>query len=244
MLLEADLARFEDAPNACWVQDIHIARIVWANAAAAKALHAESVEELLAREVKPLSKAADTRLWTYLGRVSAGRTVETQWTVFPKGKSVTFIARVQAFRTREDRIALFFDARIISDSVCAEGLRMLEASRHSMAHFSLYALDGRILERNAAFLRDFGDMGDGGSDVFLRLFEDPAEGQRVREEVLRHGEHRGRARLMSPRGARWHLLCSRSPSMIRWMVSASSMWSPSTFTIRSRRSCAPSRPNG
>ncbi|MDX2220298.1 MAG: EAL domain-containing protein [Burkholderiales bacterium] len=210
MLLEADLSRFADVRNPCWVQDIHVSRVIWANASAVAALRAENAQELYDREVKPLSRAAHTRLWTYLGRVSAGKEVVTQWTSFPKGQPVTFLARVSAFRTREDRIALFFDAQIIDDAVCAEGLRMLEASRHSMAQFSLYRLDGSILERNAAYLREFGEPPDTDADCFLRLFADAREGDRIRNEVITAGEYRGRARLACPRGARWHLLLALS----------------------------------
>jgi diguanylate cyclase (GGDEF)-like protein/PAS domain S-box-containing protein len=212
MLLEADLSRFAHAGNPCWVQDIHVSRVRWANARAVEALRASSAQELYDREVKPLSRAADTRLWTYLGRVSAGQEVVTQWTSYPKGHPVTFIAKVSAFRTAEDRIALFFDARIIDDAVCAEGLRMLEASRHSMALFSLYRLDGTVLERNAAYLREFGEPADAhaGTDSFLRLFTDTREGERIRNEVITAGEYRGRARLACPRGARWHLLLALS----------------------------------
>lgn len=210
MLLEADLSRYADAPNPCWVQDIHVSRVIWANASAVAALRADNAEELYGREVKPLSRAAHTRLWTYLGRVSAGHEVVTQWTSYPKGHPVTFMATVRAFRTREDRIALFFDARIIDDAVCPEGLRMLEASRHSMAQFSLYRLDGSILERNAAYLREFGEPADASADCFLRLFVDPREGDRIRNEVITAGEYRGRARLASPGGARWHLLLALS----------------------------------
>ncbi len=210
MLLEADLSRFADASNPCWVQDIHLSRVIWANASAVKALRADSEDELKEREVKPQSRAAHTRLWTYLGRVSAGQEVVTQWTTYPKGYPVTFMARVSAFRTREDRIALFFDARIIDDAVCAEGLRMLEASRHSISLFSMYRLDGAILERNASFLREFGEPGDPAADCFLRLFVDQQEADRIRNEVITAGEYRGRARLTSPRGTRWHLLLAVS----------------------------------
>lgn len=209
-LTEADLPRYAESSHPCWVQDIHISRVTWANDAAVKVLRADSPEDLYAREVKPLSKAAHTRLWTYLGRVSAGQSVDTQWTTFPAGHPVTFMAKVRAYRTREDRIALFFEARVIDDAVCAEGLRMLEASRHSMAYFSLYRLSGAILERNASYLREFGEPADINADCFLRLFADAREAERIRNEVVTAGEYRGRVRLTSPRGTRWHFVLALS----------------------------------
>lgn len=210
ILTEADLSRYEGLPDPCWVQDIHISRVIWANEAAVRVLRAESREALYAREVKPLSKAAHTRLWTYLGRVSAGRVVETQWTTFPLGHPVTLSARVHGFRTAEDRVALFFEARVIDQAVCAEGLRMLEGSRHSMAIYSLYTLSGTVLESNASYLREFGERQDSAGDQFLRLFADEREADRIRNEIITAGEYRGRSRLATPRGPRWHLILGLS----------------------------------
>lgn len=206
ILTQADLSRYEDSPNACWVQDIHRSRIVWANQAALSILHAASREELYTREVKPLSKASHTRLWTYLGRVSGGREVTTQWTSFPRGRPVTFRATVQAYHIADGHLALFFDARDIGDSLCPESLRMLEASRHSMASYCLYTVAGRLLERNAAFLREFGEDGGKATDHFIELFADRAEGERIRSAVVSAGEFRGRVQLLARGDLRWHLL--------------------------------------
>ncbi|MBL8515787.1 MAG: EAL domain-containing protein [Betaproteobacteria bacterium] len=210
ILTDADLSRYADSADACWVQDIHISRVVWANDTAVRVLRADSRETLYAREVKPLSKAAHTRLWTYLGRVSAGQEIETQWTTFSHGQPVTLMAKVRAFRTGQDRLALFFEARPIGDSMCAEGLRMLEASRHSMAFYSLYSLAGAVLENNASCLREFGDRSGTAGDHFLRLFADARDGERIRNEVITAGEFRGRALINAPRGKRWHLLLALS----------------------------------
>lgn len=210
MLTEQDLSRYADSPRACWVQDVHVSRVIWANDSALQVLHAASREELYARDVKPLSKAAHTRLWFYLGRVSAGHEVVTQWTTFPLGRPVTLLANVHGFRTKEDRIALFFDTRVVDDAMCPEALRMLQASRHSIAFFSLYSLSGASLECNASYLREFGEPADSATDCFIRLFAEPAEGERIRNEVITAGEYQGRARLVSPRGARWHHLLALS----------------------------------
>jgi diguanylate cyclase (GGDEF)-like protein/PAS domain S-box-containing protein len=210
ILTRADLGRYEASQNACWVQDIHRSRVVWANKAALTVLNAASHEELYAREVKPLSKAAHTRLWTYLGRVSGGKELTTQWTSFPTGKPVTFLAKVHAFHIEDGHLALFFDARDIRDSVCPEGLRMLEASRHSMASYALYGLNGQLLERNAAFLREFGEDGGKQGDHFLEMFADRAEGERIRTVVVSAGEFRGRVKLVARGDTRWHLLLALS----------------------------------
>lgn len=210
ILTQADLSRYEDSPNACWVQDIHRSRVVWCNQAALATLSAQTREELYAREVKPLSRAAHTRLWTYLGRVSGGRELTTQWTSFPTGRPVTFLAKVYAYHIADGHLALFFDARNIGDSVCPEGLRMLEASRHSMASYALYSLSGQLLERNAAFLREFGEDGGKQGDFYIEMFADRAEGERIRSAVISAGEYRGRVRLVARSDVRWHLLLALS----------------------------------
>lgn len=206
ILSDADLPRLapDDTAGACWVQDIDQCRVCWANQAAASLLEAGTVEELYARDLRPLSKATATRLEAYLRRTASGETIVTQWTTFPDGRPITILAKIKAFRFADARLGLFFSARSIAADTCPESLRMLEAARQSSAAFSLYNFDGLPLERNAAFLRSFGD--DTHGDAFVRLFFDESEGQRVRGIVAAEGEHRGRAILLTVRGPRWHML--------------------------------------
>jgi rsbT co-antagonist protein RsbR len=205
VLKETDLARFaHDGAVACWVQDIDQFRVHWANHAAACLLDAASIEELYARDLRPLSKATATRLQTYRDRVAQGETVTTQWTVFPKGSPVTILAEIKCFRFSDARLRLFFSARSIAADTCAETLRMLEAARQSSAAFSLFRFDGAQLERNAAFFRAFG--GSAGEDTFAQLFFDDSEGVRIRSIVTAEGEYRGRALLLTANGPRWHML--------------------------------------
>jgi diguanylate cyclase (GGDEF)-like protein/PAS domain S-box-containing protein len=206
ILTEADLARYADLPNPCWVQDIYRSRVSWANDAAVAMLHAASRDELFARDISPRSEASRTRLWSYLSRVSDGSTLTTQWTTFASGIPVTFLAAVMGFRLANSRTTLFFSARVIDDSVCAEGLRMLEASRHSTAYFSLYSLSGELLEHNAAFTREFGERRVDAGDQFLRLFADPEEGRRVRAEIIGKSEFRGHVRVVTATTKRWHMM--------------------------------------
>jgi diguanylate cyclase (GGDEF)-like protein/PAS domain S-box-containing protein len=205
VLNEADLARVtHDGAGACWVQDIDQFRVHWANQAAVRLLDAASIEELYARDLRPLSKAAATRLQTYRDRVAQGGTVTTQWTIFPNGTPVTILAKINVFRFPDARFGLFFSARSIAADTCAETLRMLEAARQSSAAFSLFRFDGAPLEHNAAFLRTFG--GNAGEDTFAQLFFDDSEGVRIRDIVTANGEYRGRALLLTANGPRWHML--------------------------------------
>ena len=206
ILAHTDLARYLDSPKACWVQDIEHSRVRWANAAALRLLRVDSFDELYARDFTPRSGTSRSRLDIYFQRAFAGQEVKTQWTSLSRAGPVSFLADIHGMVDAEGRRQLFFDARDIADSLCAEGLRMIDAARHSMAFFSLYALDGRLLERNTAFVREFDAALDGEGDRFLALFADPAEGERIRNAVITTGEHRARCRVNTPQGVRWHML--------------------------------------
>lgn len=210
ILVDTDLSLYTASANACWVQDVERARVTWANPAAIKMLRAESLEELYERDVTALSQAARTRLPNYLRRIENGEEVTTQWTTFTPTGAVTFVAKVHGYRLRDGRLCAFFDAREMVDFACEESLRMLAAARHSMACFSLYTLDGRLLERNATFAREFDAVLALPGDRFLALFADPEEGERIRNAVITVGEFRGRSRIVTPKGVRWHILLALS----------------------------------
>ncbi len=213
ILTEADLVGFAKSTNACWVQDIYRSRVVWANDAAVNALDAASDLELYARDISPLSVASRTRLWTYLTRVRDGGQVVTQWTTHTSVKPITLLATVSAFQMADERITLFFDCKIIDELTCPEALRMIEAARHSSAFFAMFDLEGRLLEQNAASIREFGDRQQfheqSNADVFLQLFLDRAEGNRIRKSLIEAGESRTRVQLLTQLGARWHVFMGR-----------------------------------
>ena len=206
ILTEADLSRYQESSKACWVLDIQRARITWANPAAVRMLRAATPEELFARDITPRSLSARTRLGVYLERAAAGKAVSTQWTSLASGAPITFLSELHAWRGKEGKLGLFFEARKIAEAVCPEGLRLLEAARHSMAFFSLYSLDGKLLEQNPAFAREFGARPNDDSDRFIEMFADSAEGERLRGKVITTGEYRARCRIVTKHGERWHLV--------------------------------------
>ena len=206
ILTEADLSRYQESSKACWVLDLQRARITWANPAAVRMLHAATPEELFARDITPRSLSARTRLSVYLERAAAGKAVSTQWTSLASGAPITFLSDLHAWRGDEGKLGLFFEAHEIAESVCPEGLRLLEAARHSMAFFSLYSLDGKLLEHNPAFAREFDAKLNDDSDRFIELFADSKEGERLRGKVVTTGEQRARCRLVTKHGERWHLV--------------------------------------
>ncbi len=210
IISDADLPRYADSPNACWVQDLERSRVCWANAAALRLLRIPTFEELYARDFTPRSETSRSRLAIYFERVYAGQRVQTQWTSLSPHGPISFLADIHGWIDADGRRMLFFDARDIANSVCAEGLRMIDAARHSTAFFSLYSLDGCLLERNASFVREFDAILDQEGDRFLDLFADKIEGERIRNAVITLGEYRGRCRIATAKGIRWHMLFARA----------------------------------
>ena len=211
ILNHADLTRYLASPNACWVHDLARARVTWANPAAVRMFGAASPEELYARDIASQSRVSRSRLAIYLERAANGREVRTQWTsVSIPARPVTYVADIHAVRSPDGGLNLFFDARDIGDAMCPEGLRMLEAARHSMACFAMYSLDGRILERNAAFISEFDAVLADEGDCFIKLFADRDEGERVRDAVATIGEFHGRCRVVTPRAVRWHMVMAQT----------------------------------
>jgi diguanylate cyclase (GGDEF)-like protein/PAS domain S-box-containing protein len=210
-LTEVDLARYAGVPTACWVQDVERARVIWANDAALRVFRAESAEEFYARDMTPLSKASETRLLAYRDRVSDGEIHTTQWTTFVDGLTpLTLLARISGYVLPDQRVALFFEARDVTDATCAESLRMLESARQSHVCFGLFSISGVILEQNAAFLRTFAlhrvANPSHSNDNYAALFVQRADAERVRALCIAKGEYRGRARLRDLSGERWYLI--------------------------------------
>lgn len=208
-LSEQDLPEFAASSHLCWVQDIDRARVVWANATAVKAFLAESAEAFYARDVSPLSAASRTRLEVYRARAAAGASQKTQWTTYVNAVTpLTMLASIHPYALPDGRIALLFDAIDIGATTCPESLRMIEAARQSHFCYALFNQAGHILERNAAFLRQFGDSAIATvlHDDFVALFADPEEGEHVRAAALARGEYRGRVQLKQREGMSWHLM--------------------------------------
>jgi diguanylate cyclase (GGDEF)-like protein/PAS domain S-box-containing protein len=201
-----DHAAFEADTQSCWVQDLYQARIIWANHATLHLLSAASLDALYARDLKPDSRASETRLWSYLARVTAGEQVVTQWTIFADGKPRTILVDARPYRLTDGRPSLFIRARSIEDAVCPESLRMLEAARQSSAFFSLYKLDGRLIERNASFLRMFGDSPRNRANAFAQMFVNPNDQQAIRDSLTSGAQFRARVQLRTASGPCWHLL--------------------------------------
>jgi diguanylate cyclase (GGDEF)-like protein/PAS domain S-box-containing protein len=211
ILTEADLQNYVTSTSLCWVQDIDNARVVWANSAALQAFKASSAEAFYQRDVAPLSEASRTRLLTYRRRVSLGETYTTQWTTYVNEQDpLTLLAEVSGFQLPDKRLALFFNARDISDAVCPEALRMLEASRQSFVCYGAFTFSGSALERNAAFLRAFGDaptaIEANTGDEFLALFDTPDTAQVARAHAITTGKYRGRVKLNALTGVGWYLM--------------------------------------
>src|SRR5262249_28762362 len=89
MTLETRLAALDLVVIPIWVHDYENCRIAWGNQAALEMWRAESREALRQRDVSNLSESMRARLARMMAEVRAGRTVEEQITVYPRGTPTT-----------------------------------------------------------------------------------------------------------------------------------------------------------
>jgi diguanylate cyclase (GGDEF)-like protein/PAS domain S-box-containing protein len=201
----ADLERYAKAEDAVWVQDTHRHRVIWANAVAKVVLDAQSDEELYTRDVSPLLPATKLRIAQYQERLQRGEIVTTQWTTFLRGmKPLAFLSQVHPYALADGLLGFLFIARNIGDSTCSEALRLIEASRHSVALFSLYSMAGELLECNPSMYAAFGESLRGFRDSFRAYFQDSSVADSIRAAVRDRGSYSGRHLVATQFGNRWH----------------------------------------
>lgn len=200
-----DLSRYESAAEAVWVQDVHRHRVIWANDAALQSLDAVDRSELYSRDVSPLLPATQLRIAQYLERLKNGQVVATQWTTFLRGmQPLTVLAHIHPYALADGLLGFLFVAREVGDHTCSEALRLIEASRHSMAMFSLYSPQGELLESNPAMYAAFGESLAGFRDQLKAYFVDSGAAARIRQAIQDEGKFAGRLQVATQFGPRWH----------------------------------------
>ena len=159
-------------------------RIAWSNAAAREFWHAPSAEELLARDLDPVSPSTRTRLESYRAAFVRGEVRMENWTYYPKGRAVTALARCTGVSIDGHDQAMLVEINAVPfEALPATELRAIEALRHTPLKISLFAENGEVLMRNPAAERVFGALdrrlGSEG-DHFAAMFADPADAAALR----------------------------------------------------------------
>lgn len=187
-----------------WVYDHGRYRFPWANAAAVELWRAKGRDELLARDFSDISASTRTRLESYLRAVEHGKTVDEDWTLYPRGVPTTMTLHGSGVRLDDGRLAILFQAVVKGPGLDASMVRGVEAVRHSSMMVSLLDEGGRALFHNPAALRAFGDDG-----LMERRFADPSLGHALRAVVTGAAAFTEEAEVQTEEGTRVHLVEAR-----------------------------------
>lgn len=187
----ASLQALDVLKSPVWVFDLDRALRWWINLAGVELWGAPSREQLIDPS-RPMeqSEATLTRLAMYRRRFERGETVCERWSIYPDGRSTVLIESTCSgiYIDDEDgappRLAMLVEAREVP-ALDADPLerRSVEALRHVGEPVSLYTPDGRVLLRNPAALRAFGDPAGAQGDALALTFVDAAAAATAREAL-------------------------------------------------------------
>ena len=176
-----DLDIFNLLKRPVWVFHIAERRMYWANRSAVDAVwHAESLQELLARDFKAdLTKATEMRLDEVLRRCKAGEVVTEQWTLYPNGKPENLGLTMSGIRTHDGQVAVLVEADITPQSYEESTIRSLEILRHLPVPVSKFNEAGDFLYENPQATTTYGL----GERSLMDHFVDKEVGQHILNEL-------------------------------------------------------------
>lgn len=165
--LSRQLEGLSRSPIASWVFEPEAMRILWGNPAALSLWQADSMADLLARDLSKMPAHVLTRTRSAVDRLRAGETVVEQWTLYPRGVPTPIQLHLSTLDLPDGTSA------VLSQGVEAELdpflVRGAEMLRHTNVIMALVDPEGRILVQNPAALALFGDRPD-----WFEWFTDPA----------------------------------------------------------------------
>ncbi len=192
-----------------WIFDIELQTMWWANVEAIRLWNSSSLDALLARDwSEGMSDTTQTRLNGYLERFRRNEVIDEQWTFYPKeGEPVTVQCMCSGVQIDGGRMAMLIAGRPAkTEEIQPEGLRGIEALRHTSVIISLYDMQGDLLFQNPSATRTFG-----GASSFQSHFVAPEEAESVWKVVLEEGYHTGKHRFHTKDGIVWHGIdCTRT----------------------------------
>ncbi|MEO8058841.1 MAG: ATP-binding protein [Burkholderiales bacterium] len=196
-----------------WVFDARRMRNAWANAAGCRFWLADTLEELLARDLSDASESARTRLALTMQAHARGEVLRESWTLYPKGNPVTSILVSRGINLADGTQALLFVAERLSANVDPDTLRGVDAVQHTTVRIALHSLPGgAALMRNPAAAQAFGPLRSGGAGSssemtrhdFELMFGDPAIAARIIAQARNGQTFCAELELQTLQGLRWH----------------------------------------
>lgn len=190
-----------------WIFDIDKTRVVWANSLAIDLWQAESLEDLIARDMtKDMSVAVRTRLRQHQEDFESNTGFEFNeiWTIYPHGEPTTLIVRFSGIALPDGRMGMMCEARK-EDEQLPETVRSAEALLHTTVMISQFSLNGAQLYSNPSARANHRDP----NEILANRFADPAEYAELIEHLTKHGECRMSARVHTASGICWHEITAR-----------------------------------
>lgn len=210
-MIKTDGLPVDRLKTALWVFDIDRSRVAWANRAALKIWRAESLAELMARDMgADMSPAVAARLKQYQEDfIARDASFSEVWTIYPQGEPRAVDVVFSGVRLEDGRMAMLCEATA-EFSETPESLRSAEALLHTSVMITLYDPDGRALYRNPAARAAALGVDDGIITSFAARFVDQADYQRLVGALAEAGQARQLARMQTAHGRRWHEITARA----------------------------------
>ena len=206
------LALLEVFESPVWVFDIERHCIWWANQAALRFWHAESLEDLLSRDFSSDTSTVRRRLRLLFENAAAGQSTLDSWTLYPNGSPVSVDVRLTPSKIGPDsRDALIMHATVSDRDLEASDRRLLEATRYTSIMISYFTVDGDPISMNPAAAAAFGQRaagpaegGTGTLPSFQARFAEPREADMLLQRIGNGEEPEGEFRIVTTHGTRWH----------------------------------------
>lgn len=205
------LDSFEVLSTPVWVFDLGKRRITWANQAAVRFWQAESLAQLLERDMaKDFSLASEGRLTGYAQRLKSEPRISEQWTFYTGQGPATVLCSFSVAQSSGPGPAFLVEATPAApDSAAGDTLRAIEAFRHTTALVSVIDLEGETLMENPAALRTYGHVIGGGKHAFARRFSDTDDAARALHRVSNGKEFVEEVWVSTLEGQRRHAIEAR-----------------------------------
>ena len=203
-----------------WVFDIDNARVLWANTASLKLWRAESLDELMSRDMSDgMSVSVAKRLTQYQNDFINNDQIEFRenWTLYPNDEPATVEVIFSAIRTESGRMCMHCESKsdVLFD---AEDLRISEALLHTSVQITLYSQSGKTLYQNPAARSISRHAGESLQDHFSNK-------DLVNTLIANvSGEVNTVSRVNTRNGPRWHDITARMctdavTGKVAWLVS-------------------------
>jgi len=189
-----------------WIFDVARTRVVWANRAGLLLWRAESLDELVARDLgADMSPSVRSRLEQYLQDIERSDAEFTDiWTLYPAGRPTTVRMVFRGHVLADGRTAMLCEAlEEISDTPAR--MRSADALMHMPTMITLFDRKGRVLHRNPAARDSWADDAGG---LAARMV-DKADHDRLMALLAHCGQADLVARVETRIGLRWHEISAR-----------------------------------